>query len=208
MDNHTGSVQAGPQAGHVTNTTTDVPGLAQHSDHGSICGVCWQAGDEGLGSTACGHSFHPSCLDLSRNAYARHPSRQPMDVFRCPTCRVPLGPTHDVAALTDSGGQILLPPGTQRDNVQQHQDASTGWRPHRNENGDVCPICIGHLGPADDILTTECNHTFHNRCLADWADANQSPDRRRRSQMDPALAMPVACPFMSCNGTSEWAGCC
>lgn len=37
---------------------------------------------------------------------------------------------------------------------------------------DTCPICFEHLSTAP-IVTTKCNHTFHEECLIGWCSAQR-----------------------------------
>ena len=37
----------------------------------------------------------------------------------------------------------------------------------------VCPICLEKLDASnEDVLVTDCNHTFHNDCLVEWLNIN------------------------------------
>ena len=42
-----------------------------------------------------------------------------------------------------------------------------GWRTHLRRRADECAICLETLGPASDVTTTACKHTFHTFCLVE-----------------------------------------
>lgn len=38
---------------------------------------------------------------------------------------------------------------------------------------DICPICYETYGTTEAIYKTECNHFFHNDCLADYCEIHR-----------------------------------
>jgi hypothetical protein len=57
---------------------------------------------------------------------------------------------------------------------------------------DECSICEGELNETDDVVTTNCNHTFHYDCAQDRLDKKKRADCRvchKASALGNALAL-------------------
>ena len=47
-------------------------------------------------------------------------------------------------------------------------DIGKKWKMNKEENLDVCSICIENITEDEIILTLNCNHSFHEECIKFW----------------------------------------
>lgn len=39
---------------------------------------------------------------------------------------------------------------------------------HKHDDNDICVVCHCEMTSTEEIIVTECNHTFHKDCLMQW----------------------------------------
>ena len=71
-------------------------------------------------------------------------------------------------------------------------------RGKREEEEKVCSICLGELHNGSGEYITDCNHTFHYRCIKRWGEREVV---NGRNVTCPMCRAPIRTPFYPTRGT-------